>query len=136
LNYISPTLRRRTNAGNELFEFTAYAPPEGRVSLNVWIKGYAKFLPDGEYRFDGDCPSFPFEAIQKIVREYDIPTWNGWNKVVDGRYEEWIQMELGYAGGEGISIMGSLFPESYDAARDAILQSAAEFIKANSEDFI
>ena len=56
--------------------------------------------------------------------------------MVDGRYEEWIQMEPHYASGEEISIMGSLFPENYDAARDAILQAAAEFIKANSEDFI
>lgn len=44
-------------------------------------------------------------------------------------------MTLGCASGEGVSVMGSLFPENYDVARDAFLNAAVKFVQANKGTF-
>ncbi|MBE5874725.1 MAG: hypothetical protein E7287_10040 [Lachnospiraceae bacterium] len=136
LDYIFLTLRRKTDAGDEHFEVSVGCQPDDRISLNIWINGYSEFYPAGQYPFfDGYCESFPFDEFQSIIREYDVPSWNGWNKTVEGCYEEWIQMKLGYASGEEISVMGSLFPEKYAFFRNAFLKAAVKYIEENSGEF-
>lgn len=136
LDYVSLTLHRRTKEGKEQFNLTAYRPPEGKISLYIWIDGYEEFYAPGEYpSYDGYCESFPFDELQNLIRKYDVPSWNGWDKVVEGMYEEWIQMKLGYTSMEEISVMGSLFPENYDGFRTAFLEVLGTFLEENSGAF-
>jgi len=44
-------------------------------------------------------------------------------------------MKLGYASGEEISVMGSLFPEKYAFFRNAFLKAAVKYIEENSGEF-
>lgn len=68
-----------------------------------------------------------------------MDSWNGFDesdkRVMDGRYEEWIQMKLGYTSEEEISVMGSLFPENYEGFRTAFLEVAGKFLEENSGTF-
>lgn len=129
LVYISVYLKQKTEQGEDIFNLDVYAPPGEKIDLDLWIKGYERFWTEGEYRFDGNCETFPFEEFQEIIRRYDVPSWNGWKETVEGLNKEWMQMTLGYATGEEISVMGSRFPEHYEEVRNSFIEITIAFLE-------
>ena len=75
--------------------------------------------------------------IQKIIRDKNVPAWNGWDKVSDVYSgEEWFLMELEYDSEERIYATGQSYPENYDAVKDEILRKFIKYIEENKEFFI
>lgn len=110
---------------------------DGTVSLDIRIKGYEEFYPQEEYNFFGSCDYFPFDDIQSVVRKYDIPSWNGWDKAAENYNEcEWFQLDFGYDSGESISAMGTLHPDDYDDARKEIILIITDYIEEYGDSFV
>ncbi|MGN0388463.1 MAG: hypothetical protein ACI4ER_06575 [Suilimivivens sp.] len=114
----------------------AYHASDGRVKISINISGYEEFDLEENYAFTGYCDTFPFEEIQAVIRKYDVPTWNGWDKTAENYSEcEWFQIEFGYASDESISAMGTLYPENYEEARQEILSILNRFICEKRTEF-
>lgn len=121
----------------EFFKVNAINYDEGLVYLDIEIEGYEEYSPYEEYCFFGYGQNFPFDEIQKIIRDKNVPAWNGWDKVSDVYSgEEWFLMELEYDSEERIYATGQSYPENYDAVKDEILRKFIKYIEENKEFFI
>jgi len=122
---------------NRRFKFIANKQEDGRVKLDIDIAGYEVLLPEETYHFVGTCESFPFEDFQAIVRQYNLPAWNGWDRAAENYSEkESFQLEFAYTSDERISASGTLYPEGYDEARSALLTLCVDFIHENQGTFV
>lgn len=126
-----------TKRGGREFFCAASKRADGTVRLDIRIKGYEDFYPEREYTFYGSCADFPFDEIQSIVRQYDVPSWNGWEKTAENYSEcEWFQIEFGYESGEHICAMGTLYPNDYENVRSELLSVIGDFIECHNASFI
>ena len=122
-----------------VFRNAPYATSEFKVicsdygeekELEMRIRG-REDLMDGEYEFSGACRDFPFDEVQKIIRKYDIPSWNGWEKTEGDK--ELFNLELHYESGEILEAYGTVHPENYDAFRDDITALLMDYITENKD---
>ena len=121
------------------------APTERMTSITpllyqsgyITIKGYEEYYPHGSYQFFGSCTDFPFKELQSIVRKYDVPSWNGWDKSAENYNEcEWFQIEFGYESEENICAMGTLYPNDYENVQAELLSVVVNFIERYNDSFI
>ena len=76
-----------------------------------------------------------FSNIQSIVREYDLPALNGYDKAADDyANEEWFQIEISYDSGEHISFYGTKKPEHYDEFRNALISECIAIVRQCTND--
>lgn len=121
-----------TAAGNhKKLSVTAFLSVEGDYCLDLHLKGYEEIFPE-EYFFSGESGTFPFEELQAVVRKYDIPAWNGWDKTGG---DDTFQLILGYSTEERVSARGSLHPEGYAEAAAELEEILLTFIGENSASF-
>ena len=119
------------NAPYATSEFKALCSDYGEEKeLEMRIRG-REDLMDGEYEFSGACRDFPFDEVQKIIRKYDIPSWNGWEKTEGDK--ELFNLELHYESGEILEAYGTVHPENYDAFRDDITALLMDYITENKD---
>jgi len=119
------------------FKVIARTQDDGRICLDVEINGYENLLSEEAYYCNGYCEAFPFEEVQAIVRKYDIPSWNGWQRTAeDYAQKEWFELEFSYANDEYISAAGTLYPEQYDAVHSELLALCVAFVQENSHSFV
>lgn len=120
------------------YRFVCTSMKDGTVQIDFKIDDASgEFRADASpYQFFGFVESFPFDEIQAIVREYDMPSWNGWDKTAENYSEcEWFQLDFGYDSGETISAMGTLYPDNYDEVRAALIRFFCEYIEQNEQSF-
>ena len=131
LDYVMLSLNRQVTSS---FFVNTYAKQNGQVSLEITVENYPGLEDLDGFHFYGTYDSFPFAEFQDIVRRYGMSAWNGWEKSAENYNEcEWFQMNLGYASGESIAAMGTLYPENYEAAKSEILELLGSFILENAD---
>ncbi len=117
------------------FTVSAQKNDSGNVDLNINISGYDAFSEEG-FQYQGEFEGeFPFQAIQSIVRKYDIPTWNGWDRY-DNNDGEYFSVSLYYESEEAINAGGSSFPEHYEGVKEEIIAAIYAFITENQTVFM
>ena len=117
--------------GEKLFFFCAAGDEAGGTQLRIEVKN----IPGMEdCRFDGTVETFPFEALQAVVRQQDIPAWSGW-EMPQGE-EEYFSIELVYASGETVTAGGRVHPEGYAETRQALVDLLSGYIEENRETFL
>ena len=134
LDYIMLNFSKREDSN---FFCSAGKKSDGTVRIDITIKGYEEYYPHGSYQFFGSCTDFPFEELQSIVRKYDVPSWNGWDKSAENYNEcEWFQIEFGYESEENICAMGTLYPNDYENVQAELLSVVVNFIERYNDGFI
>lgn len=121
---------------SKVLSVSAYRKAEKSISLDLHLKGYDDLFSE-EYFFYGTSDTFPFEEIQSVVRKYDIPAWNGWDRVdSENSSDGWFQLELRYSSGEQISAIGSSQPQGFDGAMEELSGILCEYISKNGGNFV
>ena len=134
LDYIMLNFAKREDSN---FFCSAGKKSDGTVRIDITIKGYEEYYPHGSYQFFGSCTDFPFEELQSIVRKYDVPSWNGWDKSAENYNEcEWFQIEFGYESEENICAMGTLYPNDYENVQAELFSVIVNFIERYNDGFI
>lgn len=110
---------------------------DNRLLINTRSIKRTDLFPEEEYGFYGYTDHFPFEAVQNVVRKYDMPAWNGPERIAaDHTGKEYYQIQIRYSSGEELQALGSVYPENYEAARDELLSILVPFILENRDRFI
>lgn len=121
--------------GSEEFVFLIFTDDDGREKIDFRMKD-GNSWPDYKYNSYGYTKGFPFAEVQEIIRKYDVPSWNGWDKTAENYNEcEFFQIEFGYASGELISAIGTVYPNNYDKVRSELMDIVISYIEEYGDSF-
>lgn len=111
-----------------------------RNNINVQVFDYkGEFMEsmqrkDDEYQVYGKKDGLDLSEIQKVIRKYDIPSINGYDKSAkDYSNSEWFQISVYYDSDESIEIYGTEKFDSYDDFRKDLLSACVNVVNENKD---
>ncbi|MCQ2354173.1 MAG: hypothetical protein MJ102_03595 [Clostridia bacterium] len=136
LDYIMINFCQQGTSGHSKFEFNFSRAASYGNNLNAFV-----FDCNGEFgkemqreseqiKAASTIESPDFTGIQSVIRKYDLPSLNGYDKAAeDYLNSEWFQFHFGYSDGEYIDLMGTDPPDNYDAIRHDLITACLAIIE-------